>query len=179
MACVTHRKKGKSTLICCQRENIRTFTTARKRSLGQGNVFTPVCHSVHRGKGVCLTPPHPECRPGGEVGQTTQADSPLNADSSPLDANSWMQTPLDADPLDADPPDADPRMQTPQMQTPLDADPPDADGTHPTGMHSCLLFHIVNKKSRKHIHVMSIRLRSIFAVLFEVNKYRKCSFLLL
>ena len=23
--------------------------TARKRSLGQGNVFTPVCHSVHRG----------------------------------------------------------------------------------------------------------------------------------
>ena len=35
----------------------------RKRSLGQGNVFTPVCHSVHRGdlhpggstfKGVCI-----------------------------------------------------------------------------------------------------------------------------
>ena len=23
--------------------------TARKRSLGQGNIFTPVCHSVHRG----------------------------------------------------------------------------------------------------------------------------------
>ena len=23
--------------------------TARKQSLGQGNVFTPVCHSVHRG----------------------------------------------------------------------------------------------------------------------------------
>ena len=28
------------------------FVTARKRSLGQGNVFTPVCHSVHRG--VCI-----------------------------------------------------------------------------------------------------------------------------
>ena len=27
--------------------------TARKRSLGQGNIFTPVCHSVHRG--VCLS----------------------------------------------------------------------------------------------------------------------------
>ena len=26
--------------------------TARKRSLGQGNIFTPVCHSVHRG-GMC------------------------------------------------------------------------------------------------------------------------------
>ena len=25
------------------------FTT-RKRSLGQGNIFTPVCHSVHRGE---------------------------------------------------------------------------------------------------------------------------------
>ena len=29
------------------------FVTARKRSLGQGNIFTPVCHSVHRG-GVCV-----------------------------------------------------------------------------------------------------------------------------
>ena len=32
--------------------------TARKRSLGQGNIFTPVCHSVHRGdlvrEGGCL-----------------------------------------------------------------------------------------------------------------------------
>ena len=28
--------------------------TARKRSSGQGNIFTPVCHSVHRGgEGVC------------------------------------------------------------------------------------------------------------------------------
>ena len=25
--------------------------TARKRSLGQGNIFTPVCHSVHGGGG--------------------------------------------------------------------------------------------------------------------------------
>ena len=30
-----------------------TLVTARKRSLGQGNVFTPVCHSVHGG-GVCI-----------------------------------------------------------------------------------------------------------------------------
>ena len=27
------------------------FITARKRSLGQGNIFAPVCHSVHRGRG--------------------------------------------------------------------------------------------------------------------------------
>ena len=29
--------------------------TARKRSLGQGNIFTLVCHSVHGGGGVCLS----------------------------------------------------------------------------------------------------------------------------
>ena len=28
--------------------------TPRKRSLGQGNIFTPVCHSVHRGC-VCVS----------------------------------------------------------------------------------------------------------------------------
>ena len=46
--------------------------TARKRSLGQGNIFTPVCHSVHRGghawllhngcsRGACVV------APGGHV----------------------------------------------------------------------------------------------------------------
>ena len=30
------------------------FITARKRSLGQGNIFVPVCHSVHRGTGEYL-----------------------------------------------------------------------------------------------------------------------------
>ena len=29
----------------------RCVVTAHKRSLGQGNVLTPVCHSVHRGGG--------------------------------------------------------------------------------------------------------------------------------
>ena len=119
-------------------------------------MFLHLCHSVHRGEGVCPTP------------------------------NPLMQTPPDADPpgfrppWDADPPDADP----PGMQThprgwadppgcrpsgfrpPWDADPPDADppgmqthprgwadpprcrpprprysqqagGTHPTLMHTC------------------------------------------
>ena len=27
---------------------VKSVITARKRSLGQGNIFTPVCHSVHR-----------------------------------------------------------------------------------------------------------------------------------
>ena len=35
---------GKYSPNTCQ-----LIITARKRSLGQGNIFTPVCHSVHRG----------------------------------------------------------------------------------------------------------------------------------
>ena len=42
--------------------------TARKRSLGQGNIFTPVCHSVHRGGmhgcsggGACVVAPGGAC----------------------------------------------------------------------------------------------------------------------
>ena len=31
---------------------ITILITTRKRSLGQGNIFAPVCHSVHKG-GVC------------------------------------------------------------------------------------------------------------------------------
>ena len=31
---------------------MKPVITARKRSLGQGNIFTPVCHSVHRGGGM-------------------------------------------------------------------------------------------------------------------------------
>ena len=33
------------------------FITARKGSLGQGNIFAPVCHSVHRGGTWEGTPP--------------------------------------------------------------------------------------------------------------------------
>ena len=32
----------------------KSIITARKRSLGQGNIFTPVCHSVHRREGACM-----------------------------------------------------------------------------------------------------------------------------
>ena len=47
------------TFRSCQTNSI---FTASKRSLRQGNVFTPVCHSVHRGRGVCPTHPPPGCR---------------------------------------------------------------------------------------------------------------------
>ena len=38
---------GHKRAVCILLECI--LVTTRKRSLGQGNIFTPVCHSVHRG----------------------------------------------------------------------------------------------------------------------------------
>ena len=69
--------------------------TARKRSLRQGNVFTPVCHSIHRGggRGVCPTP-----RRQTWGGQT------------PLEMQTPGQTPLDGQTASqgwADPPGLD------------------------------------------------------------------------
>ena len=34
-----------------------------KRSFGQGNIFTPVCHSVHRGGGSAQVPPQDQTHP--------------------------------------------------------------------------------------------------------------------
>ena len=54
--------------------HVCTIITARKRSLGQGNIFTPVCHSVHRGEGGCLVPggsvPGGDLLPGGCLVET-------------------------------------------------------------------------------------------------------------
>ena len=44
--------------------------TARKRSLGQGNIFTPVCHSVHRGGVPGQVPPGQVHPPGRYTPQT-------------------------------------------------------------------------------------------------------------
>ena len=43
---------------------ISLFITARKRSLRQGNIFTPVCHSVHRGGLPSRRPPLAGSPPG-------------------------------------------------------------------------------------------------------------------
>ena len=45
--------------------------TARKRSLGQGNVFTPVCNSVHGG-----------CLPLCMLGRHPWADTPSPSDTT-------------------------------------------------------------------------------------------------
>ena len=68
-----------------------------KRSFGQGNIFTPVCHSVHRGGGGVLLARPP--LPGME-------NPPLGMENPP-----WRRhTPRDGDPPGADTP---PRWRTP------------------------------------------------------------------
>ena len=69
----------------CQYFGCFIFTT-HKRSLGQGNIFAPVCHSVHRGEYLGkYTPPWagtPPCR------YTPQAGTPSGQVHTP-----WVGTP--------------------------------------------------------------------------------------
>ena len=109
--------------------------------LRQGNFFTPVCHSVHRGSAK-----PPLCR------HLSGVDTPLGRHSLPLGRHSFPlgrppgQTPLHRHPPGQTPPHADtPPEQTPPGQT----SPPaqyilgygqQAGSMHPTGMHSCLYW---------------------------------------
>ena len=44
-----------------------TIVTARKQSLGQDNIFTNVCHSVHKGEGVASQHASQVTWPGGSA----------------------------------------------------------------------------------------------------------------
>ena len=86
-----------------------------QRSCGQGNIFAPVCHSVHRG-GVCSG--------GSVVSQHALRQTPLRSIHPPQSRHPPRADTLlpGADiPLGSDtPPGADtPLEQTPQEQTPL------------------------------------------------------------
>ena len=59
----------------CDTYDIKTLLICL-RSLGQGNVFTPVFHSVHRGGSAQPAHPTPGCRPPPGLGRPP-----------------WMQTP--------------------------------------------------------------------------------------
>ena len=73
-----------------------------QRSWGQGNVFTPVCHSVHRGRGClpqCMlgyTPPWADTLPWVD---TPQADAPSLGRHPPhwADTPLWVDTPSQTD----------------------------------------------------------------------------------
>ena len=99
--------------------------TASKQSCGQGNIFAPVCHSVHRG-GLphCILGYTP---PGPEVGTPREQASP------------WEQTPhWEQNVLGANTPP--PRSRYPHP-TAVHAGRygQQAGGTHPTGMQSCFI----------------------------------------
>ena len=103
--------------------------------LGQGNVFTGVCDSVHSGGSASVhagipNPPRadpPKSRPPRSI--------PPGADPP------WEQTPPEQIPPGTDPPRADsPRSRPPSgKQTPAYGQR--APGTHPTGMHSCYYYY--------------------------------------
>ena len=99
---------------------VKRFKTACKRSLGQSNIFTPVYHSVHRGRGSAQLPLDADPPEVGPPGST----DPLIADPLVLGRLlPWMQTPLRLG--------RPPRLGRPhQLPPPEDlADPPGADPT--------------------------------------------------
>ena len=116
--------------------------------LGQGNVFTGVCDSVHRGGCLpqcmlgCQHPPGRQTPPGADTpppppdqtpprAATPWTRHPPGADTLPredtpqrrhppgADTSPWEQTHT---PLGADPPDQTPPEQTPQPPPPREAD---------------------------------------------------------
>ena len=95
-----------------------------QRSCGQGNIFTPVCHSVHRGS-VCLS----------TCWDTTP---PTGADTHLEQTSPWQQTPpgsrhthppgADTAPQNRHPSGGDtPLSRPPWSRHPPRADPPEAD----------------------------------------------------
>ena len=131
-----------------------------QRSCGQGNIFTPVCHSVHRG-GFCLNACWDTNLP--------PTRHPPGADTPPPDQPPQEQTPPRADtPQQTPPPDqADTPPQTRQTPTRTRESPAyglRAAGTHPTGMHSCF-FIICTKFPGPHEEI--VRLLFISRVLYN------------
>ena len=141
--------------------------TARKRSLGQGNIFTPVRHSVHGGGGTWAgnppvtkytllgpgTPPrdqvHPrdQVQPPDQVHPSDQVQPPDQVHpSGPGTPSGTRYTPwtryTPKDQVHPPGPGTPPRPGTPWDQVHPRAVHAgrygqQAGGTHPTGMHSC------------------------------------------
>ena len=106
--------------------------TTRKRSLGQGNVFTPMCHSVHRVRspsggsesrrsasgGVVLYP-------GGSTSRGSESGGVCIRGGGSVSRGVYIQGGLHPGGLSRLPPSDTMRYSQ------------QAGGTHPTGMHSC------------------------------------------
>ena len=96
--------------------------TARKRSLGQGNIFTTVCHSVHGGEGRCI----PACIAGGIPACLAEGGLSQHAlQEGVVPAAGGLCSGGGGGLLPGGEPGGDPQVATA------------AGSTHPTGMHSC------------------------------------------
>ena len=93
--------------------------------MGEDNVFTGVCQSVHSGRRVHPPGCPPPSTPLDEAPSSGCAPPPVNAPPPPKSSGCTLP-PVDAPPpsMDAPPP---PRQKTDYQQ---------AVGTHPTGMHT-------------------------------------------
>ena len=84
----------------CKHSNIIMSFYHPQTKLRRGNVFAPVCHSVHRGGGLPNRDPCTETPPGQRPRWTkTSLDRDPILDWDPLDRDPWTETPLDWDPL--------------------------------------------------------------------------------
>ena len=125
MSIIQHFPEFPRNIFECQHSldlpSIKYIKYRPQRSCGQGNIFAPVCHSVHKG-GVCLSACWDTAPPLGA--DTPRADTP------------WEQTqPQNRHPLqEQTPPGAD----TPWSRHPLEQTPPGADtpqSRHPKSRH--------------------------------------------
>ena len=116
--------------------------TARKRNSGEGNVFTPVCHSVHRGElhpgGVCIWGGGSASR---GVGVCIQGEGVCIQEGGDLHPGGLGRPPSDT---------------TGYGQR--------AGGTHPTGMHFCLLAIVIFNCN---CHISLLCLGSLIFLLFN------------
>ena len=92
-----------------------------KRSFGQGNIFTPVCHSVHREGGSGKeNPPRPDTPPNGEP-PWTRPDTPPDGEPPPQTRH---------------PPDGEPPPRPDQTPSLMENPPPGWRTPHPHGMEN-------------------------------------------
>ena len=146
------------TRICELCVWITSLVTARKRSLGQGNIFTSVCHSVHGGGEYLAGTPPWQIHSPGRYSPPPDRYTPLGRYTSPGRYAPWTGTPpqtgipppRQVHPLDRYVPHG--QVHPPlaryiplgQVHPPSTGTPPPprygqrAGSTYPTGMQSCL-----------------------------------------
>ena len=131
-----------TTLFSCLCLSVWILITASKRSVGQGNVFTHVCHSVYSGRGSlydvtsCLA-----AWSHVPSGRGLCLLSHVPSGGYPWQRPPWTETPLDRDPhLDREPLG----QRSPlDRYPPLDRDPPSIETPLDRGMHS-IVFRYYN-----------------------------------